>query len=336
MKILGIDTSFDDTAAAVVRDGEEILSNVVSSRMELHLPFGGIVPEVAFREHGLRIWPVVEKALQDANTKQEELDAVAVTHGPGLLGSLLVGLSFARSLAQGLSIPYIAVNHLEGHLYSPFMGEIDAVFPHCALIVSGGHTSLYRVDGWGDYRMLGNSRDDAAGEAFDKIAKFLGLGYPGGPVVSQLAEKAQESLKLPRPMINADNFDFSFSGLKTAVITRCTKAQESGVPIANERVCRGMLEAVVDVLVEKSVRAALDYNLPLLTLSGGVAANTQLRESMAQEAKRQNISFAATPKQLAMDNASMIAGVGYHLYKKRGPSPLDLDVAARLPLGPRI
>ena len=338
MKILGIDTSFDDTAAAVVLDGRAVLSNVVSNRMDLHAEFGGIVPEVAFREHILRIWPVVHEALAHAETSLDELDAVAVTYGPGLIGSLMVGVAFARELAVARGRPVVLVNHLEGHLYSPFLDDgPEPVFPHCALIVSGGHTSLYRVDAWGSYRMIGNSRDDAAGEAFDKIAKFLGLGYPGGPIVDAEADRAATALPdVPRPMKGSDNYDFSFSGLKTAVIQRCRRAEHAGTPLPIPEVCRGVREAVVDVLVDKAVRAALDLRLPMLTLSGGVAANRTLADTMAEAAARQGIAFATTKREYATDNAAMIAGVAAHLYAARGPSPLDTDVAARLPLGPRV
>ena len=337
MIILGIDTSFDDTAAAVVGDGRRMLSNVVSSHLELHERFGGIVPEVAFREHILRIQPVVEEALKEAKTTLEEIEAVAVTYGPGLLGSLMVGVSFARALAVGRGLPTVLVNHLEGHLYSPFLSNgAEPRFPHCAMIVSGGHTSLYRVESWGRYTMLGNSRDDAAGEAFDKVAKFLGLGYPGGPIVDEYAQRTTAGLAdLPRPMRYSEDYDFSFSGLKTAVITRLRKAEAVGEAIPHETVCRGVLDAVVDVLVAKAIRAALDFHLPQLTLSGGVAANATLREAMAREAEKQGIEFLAVPRALATDNVAMIAGVGCHLLQLRGPSPLDQDVAARLPLGPR-
>ncbi|MBE7557460.1 tRNA (adenosine(37)-N6)-threonylcarbamoyltransferase complex transferase subunit TsaD [bacterium] len=337
MNLLGIDTSFDDTAAAVVADGRTILSNVVSSRLELHEHFGGIVPEVAFREHVLRIQTVVEEALARANTPLDKLDAVAVTYGPGLLGSLMVGVSFARALAVGRGLPTVLVNHLEGHLYSPFLSDgAEPRFPHCAMIVSGGHTSLYRVEAWGKYTMLGNSRDDAAGEAFDKVAKFLGLGYPGGPIVDQYAQRAKAGLPdLPRPMLHSDDYDFSFSGLKTAVIARLVKAEKDRETIPAEDVCRGVLEAVVEVLTSKAMAAALDHGLSQLTLSGGVAANATLRDALAREAEKQGIEFLAAPRTLATDNAAMIAGVGWHLLSARGPSPLDQDVMARLPLGPR-
>lgn len=342
MKILGIETSCDETSAAVVQGGMRVLSNVVASQIALHQAHGGVVPELAARGHVTAIIPVVETALAEAEVELAAVDAIAVTVGPGLAGSLLVGVNVAKSLAYALDKPLIPVNHLEGHVYANWLTPAGAEprpaprFPVVCLLVSGGHTELILMTGHREYRHLGRTLDDAAGEAFDKGARLLGLGYPGGPAIQKAAAGGRpDAFELPRAWLGESD-DFSFSGLKTAVIGRLRAAERAGVSLPVPSVCCGVLEAVVEVLVEKAIRAALDFNLPLLTLSGGVAANATLCAALAREAERQAVAFLPCPRALATDNAAMIAGVGYHLLAARGASRLDQDVAARLPLGSRV
>lgn len=337
MLILGIDTSCDDTSASVVEDGTKILSNIVSSQEDIHKKYGGIVPELASRRHIEMIWPIVDEALLAAGVKLDEICSVAVCYGPGLIGSLLVGCSFAKALCFSKGIPLVAVNHLEGHIFSCLLGDPHTgsapVFPFISLIVSGGHTSLYRVEGFGEYRELGRTRDDAAGEAFDKVSKLLGLGYPGGPAIDRLARDGDPAaVAFPRAFL-PDGLDFSFSGLKTAVLNYL----RSNVPPVSDKlplndVCASFQAAVVDVLVKKSEWALEKEVISSLTVSGGVSANGSLREALTAMARRRGANLFIPPVSLCTDNAAMIAAAGYHHFVSRDVAPLDLNPSAYLPL----
>jgi len=332
--ILGIDSSCDDTSASVVVDGSRILSNVVSSQAEIHEKYGGIVPELASRRHIEMIWPVVDEALKMAAVRLETLSGIAVCQGPGLIGSLLVGCSFAKAVAYAKGLPLIGVNHLEGHIFSVFLLEQRPAFPFLSLIVSGGHTSLIRVDGFGSYRELGRTRDDAAGEAYDKVAKLLGLGYPGGPLIDDLAEKGDpESIPFPRALIPG-TYDFSFSGLKTAVRNYIEKVSldNSSDRSLIRNVCASFQAAVVDVLVKKTEDAVKKEGIKSVTLTGGVAANRQLRVAMKEMAERTGIELYVPPVALCTDNAAMIAAAGYLHFVKGDIAGLELNPRAYLPV----
>jgi N6-L-threonylcarbamoyladenine synthase len=328
MLILGIDTSCDDTAASVVEGGRKILSNIVSSQNEIHEKYGGIVPEIASRRHIEMVWPVTKEALIGAGIGLEDISAIAVCHGPGLIGSLLVGVCFAKSLAFANSIPLIAVNHLEGHIYSSFLEEPAPEFPFIALVVSGGHTSIYRVNGFGKYTELGRTVDDAAGEAFDKVAKLLGLGYPGGPFIDALSVKGNaKAVNFPRPRLER-SFDFSFSGLKTAVVTYRKKNQN----IRKEDVAASFQAAVIDVLVSKGVKAAKKEGIDNIVLAGGVSANSSLRVLLQERAGKEKIKVFLLSPLLCTDNAAMIASAGFFHAQEGNLADLSLNPKAYLPL----
>lgn len=329
MKILGIETSCDETAAAVVADGREILSSVVASQIEVHHPYGGVVPELASRKHLEAIVPVVDKALRESGLKPEALDGIAVTQGPGLIGALLVGFSFAKAYAFALDIPCAGVNHLEGHINSVFLEPDPPTFPFVALLVSGGHTSIYHVTGHTQAALLGQTRDDAAGEAFDKVAKVLGLGYPGGGVIGRLAEKGDpEKIAFPRSYLDKSAFDFSFSGLKTAV-NRHVQTHEHEYRDQLPDIAAGFQEAVVDVLCHKVVHAAMKTRCRHIALVGGVAANRRLRERLRQDAGEKGISVHIPSFDLCGDNAAMIAAVGHHHLRAGRLSGMNDDVYSR-------
>lgn len=342
MLILGIDTSCDDTSASVVEDGRGILSNVVSGQELIHRKYGGIVPELASRRHIEMIWPVVDEALENAGAGLMDISAVAVCHGPGLIGSLLVGCSFAKALCYSRDIPLVAVNHLEGHIFSSFLSEgndkgADAIelrvpeFPFIALIVSGGHTSLYRVEGFGSYRELGRSRDDAAGEAYDKVSKLLGLGYPGGPLLDRLSmEGNPEAIDFPRAYL-PESLDFSFSGLKTAVVNYLKTVSHQECELISN-IAASFQAAVVDVLVRKTERAVEKEGVKRVTLSGGVAANSLLRKELARLGNVKGLDLFMPPASLCTDNAAMIASAGYHHLLNNDLAGMDLNPAAYLPL----
>jgi N6-L-threonylcarbamoyladenine synthase len=326
--ILGIETSCDETAAAVVRDGPEILSNIVASQVDIHQAFGGVVPEVASRQHVLAIVPTIERALAQAGVGWDDLAAVAPTYGPGLVGALLVGLNAAKGIAFGRRLPLVGVNHLEGHIYANWLVGVPIEFPTVCLIVSGSHSDLILMTDHLTYQILGQTRDDAAGEAFDKVARLLGLGYPGGPAIQTLARQGDPTkLKLPRAWLG-DSYDFSFSGLKTAVL-RVTEGLDQDSPLTRADVAASFQEAVVDVLVTKTKRAADSFGVRQVLLAGGVAANAHLRSEMDCLLARPVIY---PPLSLCTDNAAMIAAAGYHRLLRGFQSDLDLDVRPNLPL----
>ena len=329
MIILGIETSCDETAAAVVVDGNNVRSSVVSSQIAVHHPYGGVVPELASRKHIEAIVPVVDTALSNAGIDSKALDAVAVTRGPGLVGALLVGFCFAKAYSFALDIPWVGINHLEGHINSVFLEPDPPPFPIVALLASGGHTSIYHVTSHTRYELMGQTRDDAAGEAYDKVAKMLGLGYPGGAVIDRIAQKgAPDNIAFPRPFIDKSTFDFSFSGLKTAVrryIEIHSDDYQSQIP----DIVAGFQESVVDVLSHKIVHAAMVKGCAHIAIVGGVAANSRLREKIRHDAERKKLTVHIPSIKLCGDNAAMIAGIGYHYLKNGIVSDLRDDVFSR-------
>ena len=320
MKILGIETSCDETSAAVVRDGVEILSNVVSSQIDLHRPYGGVVPELASRNHLQLIDEVTRQALNG-----HEFGAMAATYGPGLASSLLIGLNAAKGIAFAAGKPFIGINHLEAHLYSPLMNAPDAL-PMISLIVSGGHTILAHATGIGEHTILGQTIDDAAGEAFDKVAKLLKLGYPGGPEIDARANQGNaNSIAFPRSMLDDSSYNFSFSGLKTSVLYYLRKNPRPNIA----DVCASFQEAVVDILVGKTIRAAQQKNVKTISASGGVSVNSRFREKLTAECDRRGLRLLLAPAQLCTDNAAMIAALAFH----KRPSEFSLEVAPSVGLG---
>lgn len=329
MIVLGIETSCDETAAAVVSNGRRILSSVVASQIAIHRPYGGVVPELASRKHIEAIIPVFREALYNANIEQDAIEGLAVTQGPGLIGSLLVGFSFAKSFAMVRRIPWVGVNHLEGHLNSVFLGADPPDFPFVALLASGGHTAIYHVTSHTDAEIMGQTRDDAAGEAFDKVAKIMGLGYPGGGVISELARQGTpDKIRFPRPYLDKSRFDFSFSGIKTAV-NRYVHQHASDIRSRMADIAAGFQEAVVDVLAYKVLAAAAAKSAERIALVGGVAANERLRSRVAAEAGTKGLKLHVPATELCGDNAAMIAVTGYHLLQKGICTTLDADVYSR-------
>jgi len=327
-RILGIETSCDETAAAVVVGGAQVLSSVVSSQIDLHARFGGVVPEVASRAHVELLTPVVAEALVEAGVDDDGVHAVAATVGPGLIGSLLVGVSAAKALALVWDVPFVGVNHMEAHLYAAFLEEPDLELPMVVLLVSGGHTLLVHMEDHGRYRLLGSTIDDAAGEAFDKVARFLGLGYPGGPAIDRLStEGDSQAVAFPRAMLDS-GYDFSFSGLKTAVINHVRK--NPGIPV--EDVAASFQQAVVDVLVEKARRAARELGVKGMCLGGGVAANSQLREAFRAVCQEDGVRSFVPSRAMCTDNAAMVAAAGWWRLRSDGPTGLDAGADANLRL----
>jgi N6-L-threonylcarbamoyladenine synthase len=337
MLILGIETSCDETAAAVVEDGVQIRSDVIASQIALHRPYGGVVPELASRKHVEAILPVIAQALDEAGVTSSRVDAIAVTQGPGLVGALLVGVSAAKALAYALGRPLIAVNHLEGHMHAAFLGREPPTEPFVCLVVSGGHTALYRVDPDGQSQLLGSTRDDAAGEAFDKVAKLLDLGYPGGVVIDRLAvEGNPQAFQFPKATFDQDSLEFSFSGIKTAVanfVRRFGAPSDCGGAGAYrlEDLVASFQEAIVDVLVTKIVKAATLCGLKNLAVVGGVAANTRLRQRLHEEAAYHRLDLHMPALRFCTDNAVMIAAAAYTVWRRSGfcRNLLELDAFSR-------
>ena len=337
-RILGIETSCDETSASVITGSSDVVSmdSLVILSQDVHRIFGGVVPELASRQHLTAIVPVVERALSDAEIGLAEVDAVAVTHAPGLVGALLVGVSFAKALAYGRGIPCVGVHHMEGHVFATALEHPDAVPPFTALLVSGGHTILLDVEAWGRYRLLGRTRDDAAGEAFDKVAKLIDLPYPGGPHVERLAATGDPSrFRFSRPMLRRnqlpgddDYYDVSFSGLKTAVL----QAVRKGTPDDHPHIARAFHDALVDTLVEKTARAVKQYGRTRVVLGGGVAGNRTLAAAMRARVARLGAEVYAPSTRLATDNAAMIARAGLFHFEQGERAPLDLNAFASLPI----
>ncbi|MBR5797283.1 MAG: tRNA (adenosine(37)-N6)-threonylcarbamoyltransferase complex transferase subunit TsaD [Phascolarctobacterium sp.] len=331
--ILGIESSCDETAAAVVKNGREVLSNIISSQIVIHRKLGGVVPEIASRKHIENIMPVIDEALQQANVTLDDIDAVAVTYGPGLVGALLVGLSAAKSLAWATDKPLIGVNHLEGHVFANFLTDPELEPPFMALVVSGGHTALLKVTGYNSFEMLGQTRDDAAGEAFDKIARVMGLQYPGGPEIEKLALGGNpHAIEFPVAKLDAP-YEFSFSGLKSAVINYLHNQEQAKREINRADVAASFQYAVTNALVQKAVRAMKDTGLKKIVLAGGVSANKTLQTTLAKAMSDIGAELVAPMPILCTDNAVMIACRGYFMYQAGMESPLDLNAVPSLKLG---
>lgn len=317
IKILAIETSCDETSISIVENGRKILSNIIYSQIDIHKTFGGVVPEVASRKHIETIDGVLEESLKEAKTSLEEIDAVAVTYGPGLVGALLVGINFAKALSYAIKKPLIGVNHIEGHICANLISRKDLEPPFLTLVVSGGHTHLVVVKEYGQYEVVGKTRDDAAGEAYDKVARSLGLGYPGGPLIDKVSlEGNRESIDFPRIMLEKDSFDFSFSGLKSAVLNYQNRMAMKKMDYRIEDVAASFQEAVVDVLVNKTVGAAKKYKINKVTMAGGVASNSRLREAMKAASEENGFDFSYPPAILCTDNGAMIACAAYYKYLK--------------------
>ena len=329
MNILGIETSCDETAAAVVKEGTTLASSIVASQIEVHHRYGGVVPELASRKHIEAIIPVVDESLHKADLSLKDIDAIAVTRGPGLVGALLVGFAFAKACAYALEIPWVGVNHLEGHINSVFLEADPPTFPFVALLVSGGHTGIYHVTSHTTVELMGQTRDDAAGEAFDKVAKMLELGYPGGSVIDRISRAGDPArIKFPRTYLDKSDFDFSFSGLKTAV-NRYIMNHKDRIEDQIPDIAAGFQEAVMDVLCYKAIRAAMVKGCDRIALVGGVAANSRLREKLRSDARRQGIHVHIPSLHLCGDNAAMIALVGYHYLNSGIVSGLQDDVFSK-------
>lgn len=316
MITLGIESSCDETSVAVVKDGREILSNIISSQIEIHRLFGGVVPEIASRKHVSAILPVIDLALEEAKITLDDVDIIAATRGPGLIGALLVGLTAGRGLALATGKPFVGVNHIRGHVCANYLTHPDLEPPFVGLIVSGGHSYLIHVEDYIDFTLYGKTRDDAAGEAFDKVARAMDIGYPGGPVIDKLAKEGEETYDLPRVMLERDSYDFSFSGLKTAVLNELNNAKQKGEEIRVADMATSFQNAVVDVLTEKTYRLVHELGEKKIVLAGGVSANSGLRAAMEKRGTEEGIEVYYPDPVLCTDNGAMIASVGYYSYMK--------------------
>lgn len=334
--ILAIETSCDETAAAVVKNGREVLSNIISSQIDLHTLYGGVVPEIASRKHIEKINQVVLEALQAADQKLQDMDAIAVTYGPGLVGALLVGVSAAKAISFASGIPLVGVHHIEGHISANYIENRDLEPPFVCLVVSGGHSHLVVVKDYGEYEILGRTRDDAAGEAFDKVARAIGLGYPGGPKIDKVSKEGNpNAIQFPRAKVADAVYDFSFSGLKSAVLNYLNSCEMKGIEVCQADVAASFQKAVVDVLVEHSMQAVQECGMKKFAIAGGVASNSFLRGALEEACRERGIAFYHPSPILCTDNAAMIGAAGYYEYIKGVRSGYDLNAVPNLKLGER-
>ena len=335
--ILAIESSCDETAAAVVKNGREVLSNVINTQIAIHTEYGGVVPEIASRKHIENINPVIKKALTDAGVTLDDIDAIGVTYGPGLVGALLVGVAEAKAIAFAKNKPLVGVHHIEGHISANYVENKELEPPFVALVVSGGHTHLVKVNDYGEYEIIGRTRDDAAGEAFDKVARAIGLGYPGGPKIDKLAKEGNpEAIEFPRAHVDAAPYDFSFSGIKSAVLNYINSANMQGKEINRADVAASFQKAVVDALVSRAVKLAKECGMDKLAIAGGVASNSALRAAVQEECAKNNIRFYSPSPVLCTDNAAMIGAAAYYEYIKGVRHGYDLNAVPNLKLGERI
>lgn len=334
--ILAIESSCDETAAAVVKNGREVLSNIISSQIDLHTLYGGVVPEIASRKHTEAINQVINEALKAADVTLRDIDAIAVTYGPGLVGALLVGVSAAKAISFATKIPLVGVHHIEGHISANYIENKDLEPPFVCLVVSGGHSHLVKVLDYGEYEILGRTRDDAAGEAFDKVARAIGLGYPGGPKIDKVSYNGNpDAISFPRAKVEGSVYDFSFSGLKSAVLNYLNQCEMKGEKIVQEDVAASFQKAVVDVLVEHSMQAIREFNVKKFAIAGGVASNSHLRAALEEACKKEGVSFYRPSPILCTDNAAMIGAAGYYEFIKGNVSGYDLNAVPNLRLGDR-
>lgn len=334
IKVLAIESSCDETAAAVVENGRTILSNVIFSQIDLHKVYGGVVPEIASRKHIEKINQVVEEALEKAKVTLDEIDVIAVTYGPGLVGALLVGVSFAKSIAFAAQKPLVGVHHIEGHISANYIENLELEPPFLCLVASGGHSHLVLVKDYGVYEIIGRTRDDAAGEAFDKVARAIGLGYPGGPQIDKLAKNGDKNaIIFPRAVIEGAPYDFSFSGLKSSVLNYLNQCEMKGIEVNKADVAASFQQAVIDVLVDHTVKAAKELGVGTVALAGGVASNSSLRLEMEQRCKQENLLFCHPSPVFCTDNAAMIGVAGYYEYKNGVRHSWDLNAVPNLKIG---
>lgn len=330
---LAIESSCDETAAAVVKNGKQVLSNVISSQIEIHKAYGGVVPEIASRHHLKNINPVIDQALEEAGVKFSDIDFIGVTNGPGLIGALLIGTATAKALAYALSIPLVGVHHIKGHICANYIAYPGLEPPFAALIVSGGHTAIADIPDYTHYHILGQTRDDAVGEAYDKVARVLGLGYPGGPAVDALAKQGNpKAIPFKRVYLEPESFDFSLSGTKTGVLNYLNSAKQKGLKIEKADVAASFQAAVVEVLVEKSIRAAKKLNRKRMVMAGGVAANSYLRQQLKEACRKNEIELFVPPLLLCTDNAAMIGCAAYYEWLEGKKADLTMDACASVPL----
>lgn len=335
--ILAIESSCDETAAAVVKNGREVLSNVINTQIAIHTEYGGVVPEIASRKHIENINPVIRKALEDAGVTLDDIDAIGVTYGPGLVGALLVGVAEAKAIAFAKNKPLVGVHHIEGHISANYVENKELEPPFVALVVSGGHTHLVKVNDYGEYEIVGRTRDDAAGEAFDKVARAIGLGYPGGPKIDKLAKEGNpDAIVFPRAHVDDAPYDFSFSGIKSAVLNYINSANMQGKEINRADVAASFQKAVADALVSRAVRLAKECGMEKLAIAGGVASNSALRAAIQEECAKNNIGFYSPSPILCTDNAAMIGAAAYYEYIKGVRHGYDLNAVPNLKLGERI
>lgn len=334
--ILAIESSCDETAAAVVKNGREVLSNIISSQIDLHTLYGGVVPEIASRKHTEQINQVIEEALKKACVSLKDIDAIAVTYGPGLVGALLVGVSAAKAISFASKIPLVGVHHIEGHISANYIENKELEPPFVCLVVSGGHSHLVKVLDYGKYEILGRTRDDAAGEAFDKVARAIGLGYPGGPKIDKVSyEGNPDAIKFPRAKVDGSVYDFSFSGLKSAVLNYLNSCEMKGEKVVQADVAASFQKAVVDVLVEHSMTALRESGMKTFAIAGGVASNSHLRTALEEACKKEGVAFYRPSPILCTDNAAMIGAAGYYEFIKGNVSGYDLNAVPNLRLGER-